>query len=297
MSVGLYKFSHIESWTLGKAGEDYPLKNEDVVHVSDSLLVLADGATDKTGVRYESGKTGGREVAEVAVRVASATQLTGYDLADEITEAVRRFYKEHNPSALEDASRRAASTLVVVGLTDSHINITQIGDTAIRITEKDGTETVYRNDKRIDLENSVARAANIAKQLADAGQPLQSHEFDAIVEGSRSTIQTQLDRQYTMQNNVTDPLYGYGVIDGQVIPRTFFDGTPTNFVKTMQLPAQDVVSIEVVSDGFYGEFPEERTIQAYRELYERVHREDPAKYRKYLSTKSIDDASVIVAHV
>ena len=262
-------------------------------------MILADGATDKTGITYPSGKSGGKHLAEIAVETAKNSSKVGYELADEVTEAVRHFYHENNPDALTDASKRAASTLVVARLVGDSIKITQIGDTNIRIRFHDGTQKIFTNDKLVDTENAAQRSRHIASQLAafeaEHGRTPNNEEKQSIVASGRGVIQERLNTQYQLQNSSSDANYGYGTIDGTVIPRTFDDGTPTNFVKEYEFDAGTVVSIELVSDGFYGEFPDESTEQAYKDLYDKIHEEDPDKYLKHLATKPKDDATVLIA--
>lgn len=292
-----YHLQAVGEWTIAKA--EQPEKNEDISYLDSEVMILADGATDKTGITYPSGKSGGKHLAEIAVETAKNSSKAGYELADEVTEAVRRFYHENNPDALTDASKRAASTLVVARLVGDSIKITQIGDTNIRIRFHDGTQKIFTNDKLVDTENADRRSRHITAELAafeaEHGRAPSDEERRVIVASGRGVIQDRLNTQYQLQNSSSDATYGYGTIDGMTIPRTFDDGTPTNFVKEYEFDADTVASIELVSDGFYGEFPDESSERAYRQLYSQIHGEDPDKYLKYLSTKPKDDATVLIA--
>lgn len=293
------KLHSLQSWAEAKAGD--PARNEDVLFADEQVLVLADGATDKTGFVYPSGKSGGRELAEIAVEVASRSQNTGYELADEVTNAVQNFYSQHNPDALTDPSKRAASTLVAARLRGEELVITQIGDTNIRITMLDGSEQILTNDKLVDTENAQRRADHIQSQLASfvesQGREPNTEEKAAIVASGREVILDRLKTQYMLQNNAEDNTYGYGTVDGTTIPRTFANGEPTNYVKTFVFPAGEIKTVELVSDGFYGEFPEEADVESYQQLYHQIHETDPDKNLRYLSTKPIDDASVVIARM
>ena len=286
-------FTNVETWTQAKA--TYSEKNEDQSFVGQSVIVLADGATDKTGITYPSGKSGGRELAEIATKVASKSLKTGYELADEVTSAVRKFYETSNPEALEDASKRAATTLVTARIVGDSLVITQVGDTNVRITKTNGTVEVLTNDKLIDTENAQKRSEHIKTQLGKLEHQPEVEELTKIIASGRAVIQDRLNTQYKLQNDAEDSRYGYGTIDGQVIPREFNDGSPTNYVKTFTYSANDVAKIELVSDGFYGEFPDRPDEASYRLLYSDIHANDPHKYEKYLSTKPLDDATVVIA--
>lgn len=289
-------WQQVDMWSEAKA--DDPEKNEDVMYQDQEVLVLTDGATDKSGVTYTSGKTGGKVLAELASSVAAKSHKVGYELADEVTAAVRDFYSENNPEALSDPSKRAATTLVAARLVGQQLVITQIGDTNVRLTMTDGSRQVFTNDKQVDAENAALRADHIKSALENfvqthGHQPNEDEQRDIVASG-RAVIQDRLNRQYELQNSVEDPR-GYGTIDGSEIPRNFSNGQPTEYVKTLVFPATQVAMIELVSDGFYSQFPESAMTADYQELYQRIHREDPDKYQQYLSTKSKDDASVIIA--
>jgi serine/threonine protein phosphatase PrpC len=294
-----YRLGGVESWTKSKNAD--PTKNEDVMIATADTLVLADGATDKTGITYESGRSGGQELAMIAAGVAANSHLTGYELADEVTQAVRAFYETANPEAVTDPSKRAASTLIVAKALGDKLIVTQIGDSNIRITLKDGSQKIFTNDKLIDEENAQKRSTHIQHELRrfehDNGREATTEEHDSIIASGRGVIQQRLNEQYKLQNNAEDSTYGYGTIDGMKIPRTFNDGTPTEFVRTYEFELSDVDTVELVSDGFYGTFTDEANEAAYAQLYERLHQEDPDKYIRYLSTKPNDDAAVLIAHI
>lgn len=286
-------FKDISAWTVPKSGD--LSQNEDQFFVNDDVLVLADGATDKSGVRYPSGKTGGRELAELAVGVAAQSTKAGYELASDITARVQELYRGNNPDALINPGKRATTMLAVARIALDDLVITQIGDANIRLTMVDGAQHILTNDKLIDAENAEMRSRYIRAQLALLDRQPTTEELEDIVSRGRGVIQARLNTQYMVQNNADDKVYGYGTIDGQSIPEWFSDGTPTEFVKTLTVPADEVARIELVSDGFYGEFPGEQSRGAYSQLFDEIHAEDPHKYLKYLSTKSCDDATVVIA--
>jgi serine/threonine protein phosphatase PrpC len=294
-----YKLELLGAWTQSKNAD--PTKNEDAIVATNDVLVLADGATDKTGIAYPSGKSGGRELADIAAHVAANSNKSGYELADEVTEAVRAFYKSANPEALSDPSKRAATTLVVARITGDKTVVTQIGDSNIRITFKDGHRQVFTNDKLIDEENAYTRSQQIQNELYqfkdEHGREPNDEERSDIVASGRSVIQQRLNEQFKLQNNANDRTFGYGTIDGTTIPRTFTDGTPSEFVKQYVFESGQIDTIELVSDGFYGAFPDTAAESDYAELYDRIHSEDPDKYLTHLSTKPNDDATVLIARL
>jgi serine/threonine protein phosphatase PrpC len=286
----------IEAWSVSKVGDDS--KNEDRLLFDHDFVALADGATDKSGVIYPSKNSGGRELAAIATEGAKLSSENGYDLADEVTDAVRIFYGENNPDALTDSSKRASTTLVVARFLLDRIVVTQIGDTNVRVTLRSGERIELSNDKLIDEENAALRSARIKKQLEDYetehGRLATGETLLRIIGSGRDVIKERLEGQHLLQNSDTDEQYGYGTIDGSNIPRTFQNGSPTEYVKQYEFDRADVASVELVSDGFYGQYPKRATIDEYRILHEAVHKTDPFKYTTYLSTKPNDDATVVI---
>ena len=258
-------------WSVAKSTD--PTQNEDVHYIDVNVAILADGATDKTGVEYPSGKTGGKELAEIATSVAAASDKNGYELADEVTAAITNFYTTTNPEALTDASKRAATTLVAARIVGDELIITQIGDTNVRLTMTDDTVQIITNDKLVDTENANTRSKHVADQLAqfesDNGRVPNTEERKAIVASGREAIIDRLRTQYLLENSTEDATYGYATLSGTNIPREFSDGTPTNYVKTFSIPVSQIVTIELASDGFYGKFPDTVDVGATRLSTER----------------------------
>lgn len=258
-------FSNIRFFSEGKN----PPKNEDVIAYSDTILVLSDGATDKSGQVFE-GRTGGEIAAELAVNVCLKSQKNGTELINEITSQLKELYEQINPNALEDSAYRFAATLVVARIVNDEVIITQVGDSSFRIN---GTDT-YTNNKLVDYLTANTRKAYI--------------EETGDVAGSRDFIMPLLKAQHRYQNNAELPL-GYAVIDGTPVPE--------QFIKIHALPLNTVRSIELVSDGYYGVFPESISIEAYETLFKNIEEVDPDKYRQYVSTKTSDDRSVLIAEI
>lgn len=261
-------FNHYEQFSEGKN----PPKNEDVIGRNESTLVLCDGATDKSGKRFEGPdgreQTGGELAARLAVETCMHSDKFGQELVDEISSNILKLYESINPDALEDSSSRFGATLVVAKAVSNEIIITQIGDTSFRIN----AEQVFMNDKLIDQITANARKEYI--------------EATGDTAGSRDFIMPLLKQQHKFQNNPDHPL-GYGVLDGTQVP--------VKFVKTFCFQRGEVHTLEIVSDGYFGAFPEEATTNSYEEIHRQIERVDPDKYKKYISTKSSDDRAVLIA--
>lgn len=253
-----------------------PPKNEDKFAYNQKSIVLSDGATDKTGIYYEKDKTtgnyrtGGDVAASIAVETALSSGLNGIELATAITNAMQFYYQQHCPQALDDPAYRFAATLVAARIQNDKLVITQIGDSSFRINGR----KEYKNDKEIDQINSDLRKEYVNRT--------------GDIPGGRTTILDSLKEQYKLQNNSVDKL-GYGALDGSEVPE--------KFVKVFEFPLTDVGTVEIVSDGYYGAFPPEPTIEAYEELHRQIEEVDPHKVGQFASTKTSDDRTVLIANI
>ncbi len=80
---------------------------------------------------------------------------------------------------------------------------------------------------------------------------------------------------------------GYGVLDGTQ--------TPEKFIYTFTYKSKEISVLELFSDGYF-DIPQHATIKDWEELHEKVQREDPDKYKKYKSTKSGDDRTILIVN-
>ncbi len=258
-------FTDLEVFSVGKN----PPRNEDLVGSNETTIVLSDGATDKTGQDFD-GHTGGELAAQVVVETSLNSELYGEALAYEVGDALRALYEKINPSALSDSAYRFAATMVVAQLRDDQLIITQVGDSSFRINGRD----VYTNNRSIDTLTANARKEYI--------------EATGDIAGSRDFIMPLLKAQHVHQNN-NDSTLGFGVIDGSPVP--------AKFIKTYTFEHRDVTTLEIVSDGYYGAFPSEVSIDAYEALRETIEETDPNKCGEFASTKLNDDRTVIIARL
>ncbi|MDN5819781.1 MAG: hypothetical protein L0H38_03445 [bacterium] len=246
-----------------------PPKNEDSVGSNETTLVLSDGATDVTGQKFD-GKTGGEITSKLVVETCLSSDLNGVELVSEITRRLGELYEQINPRAIDDSKYRFASSLICVRIVGDELLITQVGDSLLRINCSD----VYENNKLIDHLTANARKEYIA--------------VTQDVAGSRDFILPLLQAQHTYQNN-SDYALSYGVIDGTPIPE--------QFIKTYTIPTDDTSTVELVSDGYYGEFPDVAEIDAYEELYRHIEAVDPDKCDKFPAVKTSDDRTVMISKI
>jgi hypothetical protein len=171
----------------------------------------------------------------------------------------------HLKEDIQDPKFRFTCGFICIRIVDDKILITYLGDLGFRIN---GSE-IYQEIKQIDIDNSEARSKYI-RETND-------------VNGSRDHIRPLLFKQFEYQNNPQEPL-GYGVIDGT--------DTPAKFVKFFEYDLDKIHTIELFSDGYF-DIPQEVSIEAWEKSFEKVEKEDPDKWKKYKSTKSKDDRTIV----
>jgi len=246
-----------------------PGKNEDAVLHGDKTIVLGDGATDRMGLAFGS-ESGGQVASRIATETAFKSSLNGPDLIAEVTEEITNSYKSKHPLALEDPAYRISTMLLVARISGDQLIVTSVGDIALRVNGN----TIYLEQMLIDQLTSGMRSAYI--------------HATGDVEGSVEVILPSIRSQHLYQNNKEHPL-GFGVIDGTPVP--------AEFIKTYTFDLVEIETIEIVSDGYYGAFPDGVGIGAYERLYAHIEEVDPHKYKKYASTKSKDDRTVVIAEL
>ena len=177
-------------------------KNEDYFDYNETCFVIADGATDKSGKKYND-KTGGELVSRIVVKECLSTNLNGTKLVIHLNKKVKELYADLNIiNEIQDPKFRFTCGFICIRIIDNKILITYLGDLGFRIN---GSE-IYQETKQIDIDNSEARSKYI-RETND-------------VNGSRNHIMPLLLKQFEYQNNPAEPL-GYGVIDGTNTPAKF----------------------------------------------------------------------------
>ncbi len=241
-------------------------KNEDYFDYNETCFVITDGSTDKSGRKYNN-KTGGELVSRMVVKECLSTNLNGIELVNHLNKKTKELYVDLKISDdIEDPKFRFTCGFICVRIIEDKIIITYLGDLGLRINGQE----VYKETKKIDIDNSKERARYIAKT--------------EDVEGGREHIMPLLLKQFDYQNTSQEP-FGYGVIDGTE--------TPSKFVKTFEYDLNKIKTIELFSDGYF-EIPKEVSIEVWERAFEKVEKEDPDKWKKYKSTKSKGDRTIMI---
>jgi len=252
----------VQLYSQGKTAD----RNEDFFGYNKECFVIADGATDKSGRKYNK-KTGGEIVSRLIVKEALRSNLTGVKLISFLNKKVYNLYKDLGIiNDVIDPRYRFSCYLVAVRVLVDKVVITCLGDSGFRVN---GKET-YKEVERIDIYNAEKRS-NYIKKTGD-------------VAGSREYIMPLLLKQYSYQNNPRHR-FGYGVIDGT--------DTPAKFIKVFEYPKNRIKTIELFTDG-YIVVPRGTTINDWELAFKKVEREDPDKWKKYKSTKSRDDRTIAI---
>lgn len=253
----------VQTFSEGKPEE----RNEDFFGYNTNCFVIADGATDKSGKAY-NGKTGGEIISRLVVNESLSINLNGVELINHLNKKIYELYSQLK--ILEDIKdpkyRFTCGGFICVRLIDNEIIITYLGDSGFRIN---GTE-VYQEKKQIDINNSEKRSEYIQKTND--------------INGSREQMMPLILKQFDYQNNPNDSL-GFGVIDGT--------DTPVKFIKIFKYNKDKIKTIELFTDG-YLDIPQEVSIKAWEAIFERIKLEDPYKYKKYKSTGSKVDRTIVI---
>lgn len=241
-------------------------RNEDYCGYNDSTFIVADGATDKSRRLYEN-KTGGELISHLVVEACLSTDANGVDLVDLLNKKVAEFYKKLGiEDLIQDPKNRFGCGFILVRLVKNKLVITYSGDLGFRVNRVE----VYQEVKQVDIDNANERS----KYILQTGD----------LQGSRAHIMPLLLKQFDYQNNSSHKL-GYGVIDGTT--------TPAKFVKQFDWKKENVRTLELFTDGYFA-IPKGTTIEDWEKLHEQIEKEDPYKFKKYKSTKSKDDRTIMV---
>jgi hypothetical protein len=83
--------------------------------------------------------------------------------------------------------------------------------------------------------------------------------------------------------NVTEPVLGYGGLDGFAVPK--------RYIETRSYALKDVHTIELFSDGYF-KLGEEFGVASWEQAFREVEEEDFHKLGRYMSTKGTTDAQL-----
>ena len=253
-----------------------PALCEDMVTDGPDFVVVADGATDKSGLRFD-GLTGGRLVAELICGTvsAAASNTRGPDLVRRVNEA----YAAAFGSALRVADRVDWPSASFVALDKACGRVIRVGDCSWLSDRRS-----FIGSKLVDVLASSERAAHLKRLLA-AGAPINELRENDV---GRRLILPALRAAGAWRNNDSGPL-GFGAVDGGLVPARFIEEW---------LVTDDESVVVLCTDGFpdpYLSVSESELVLA-EDLAA-----DPLRVGKHLSTKacgafgSFDDRALMRA--
>lgn len=199
---------------------------EDIIYTGEHFVAVLDGATDKSGLRYDD-MTGGR----FAVLVL-ADALDDLHADTDLTDCVKHLSVRLNAAiVLACGDEPADRPCAVAGIySRSRRQLWRIGDVGLRIADR-----ALLASKRIDVVTGSARAAMTAALLEDGVTPEQVRDSDP----GRAFILPLLARQHVFVNHLTSP-WGYAALNGRPVP--------SRLLERYDAPAgTDVV---IASDGY-----------------------------------------------
>lgn len=256
----MVKVEYFSKWKIENRNEDYFGYNQ-------SNFILADWSTDKSWNKYD-WKTWGELASKLIVEETLLTNLNWAKLVNFLNKKLNQLYGELGILVnTNDPKYRFSSCFVSVRIVEEKVIITYLWDSGFRINWKE----IYKEEKQIDVENSKIRSKYI-------------QETDDI-NWSRDFIMPLLLKQFDYQNNILDNTFWYWIID--------WTKTPSKFIKVFEYDINEIKTIELFTDGYF-DIPEEVSIEAWEEIFKKVEKEDPDKWKKYKSTKSKDDRTIAI---
>jgi Cu/Zn superoxide dismutase len=313
--------TRIEVFSCGKT-HAAPQDNEDAfVLFPDRLYAVIDGATDRSGSRY-NGMFAGRYAATL-VKQTIEEMFLRFDgklpdfaaLLHAINDKIQAAYQTHGilEKARANATFRFTAALALIEQTAESLHIHTIGDCGIRIN---GTQTI-RMGKDLDHITALLRQAGWrhletlpldAQTREQASRRLCMRGLDFLEDEDRrffdaaaltrirdsAFAQVQADLPHVPVELITH-LLRHGIIHGQHVYQNCtntclgyaaIDGfdIPMPLVGVSRIPLAGVDRIELFSDGYF-DSPDGFGVAMWEESHRSVEAQDPAKVRLWLGPK------------
>lgn len=285
-------------------------RNEDSFFFDEKkgIFIVCDGATDKSWKIYQD-KTGWELASRIAVEGAKKSDAIGKTLIWKINAKINEYYRQHMID-IQNPFSRFSSTCVVARIQKRKIIITQVWDTSFRVNGKD----IYHNNKLIDTITLTIR------------QQILLFYWEEYISEARKCIEPILKYQYHFQNTQEIILFNEKVLEyffslmneeymwyeqkqyifkntqkilssyyWQDLSYWFLDGTftPLKFIKVFEFEENEISTLEIFSDGYFW-IPDEASLEAWEAKQSQIEQEDPLKYKKYPSTKTTDDRTIMI---
>jgi glycerophosphoryl diester phosphodiesterase len=218
-----YQLQVLETFVRGKLDDDSSC--EDSIFVSDTFVAIMDGATDKTGKRYE-GQAGGRFATQIIGQTLEtlSSSITARKCIDALSEQLA-----YAVDAIDPAERdRPSATLLMFSA--AHGQIWRVGGDTFHINGKSHT-------RRKPTEVIAARArALYLKELLLEGSPQEELQRN---DPGRELILPLLTKEYLYRNS-PKLKWAFGALDGSHVPDSLIE----------VIPLRDPCEIVFATDGY-----------------------------------------------
>jgi hypothetical protein len=195
--------SIVEKTSISKTGNEHD--NEDAMVITDSFISVIDGMTPKDFSLYQNESPARIAVKRIANEIQSfPDDLNVQEASKRLTQCIRNYYIEKNilNEVTEHPYKRMSASAII--LSKARQEIWMFGDCHCLI---DGQHVT--NEKAIDHFLSEMRS-----QLIKKYRQIHSVEELLAYDKAREDIEPFLKSQYLYQNNRSNSLLSYSVIDG-----------------------------------------------------------------------------------
>ena len=266
----------IEQFTQGKTGDE--TKNEDCIAVTNDFIAVFDGVTSRAGFTLKGGSTGcfaSRLLTEELKKLPAETD------AHTAVAALNKTLKEKSEAAAKEEGNEfpeiwswPAAALLVYSRAKKEI--WRVADSTFVVDGKANYKFFPQEQTVADLRRAFL-CAKIAKGMTEAQLLDDDISWDLI---------TPIIRELKIFANYDGP-FGYGVLNGSLIPRTHIE----------VFPAPAAKEIILASDGYPEVFG---TLAETESVLKKIVAADPLMYKLHPQVKgvkkghlSFDDRSYI----
>lgn len=270
----------IESYLQGKK-KDQSLC-EDCLIVSDRFYGVVDGGTDKTGIDWGKGQTGGK-VLSLIVKNAfeSNNDLPVEKIKKVINEKFQGLAKKNDITISDRMNLPDAAAAIY---DNKERKIYYIGDCKARFVYITGKlSEQFIPDLKIDLINSRLR-----KTIIDMLFELGINPFKNGRDLGREFITPLLKKQPLLANTDSEGEWFMG-IPYEAAKFNIINGVDEIIFNEIRVPKR-VNEIIITSDGFVSV---EKSLKLSMKMLNKSIKEDPCRCKKYLSTKGVGKGQVL----
>jgi hypothetical protein len=248
----------IEQFSMGKYGDASLC--EDALVITPDFIAVIDGATDKSGIRLDGRTTGKFAADNVTDSIQNfAPDLTAHEAIDFICHNFKTAL-DHYRAKLGLSAIHASAGVTIYS--KARREIWRVADGMVMIDGKTDYGVIPCDQVYYDLRAlAITHALNEGRTTEEA---LLADDF------TRELLLPLLQKQHLVENH--EGLFGYGVINGDAVPRRYIDIFD---VKT----ADEII---IASDGYIELKPTLAETEAH--LFS-ILKEDPLLYKKHRAVK------------